>query len=87
MHRHQQIKKALATASAFLVPLTGVEPVRCCHRGILSPLRLPIPPQRRVAKAIEYNIIINSICQGKITVNSPLKMSEFPVYRKVGNRE
>ncbi len=27
-----------------LVPLTGVEPVRCCHRGILSPLRLPIPP-------------------------------------------
>ena len=29
-----------------LVPLTGIEPVRCCHRGILSPLRLPIPPQR-----------------------------------------
>lgn len=24
-----------------LVPETGVEPVRCCHRGILSPLRLP----------------------------------------------
>ena len=30
-----------------LVPLTGLEPVRCCHRGILSPLRLPISPQRR----------------------------------------
>ena len=27
-----------------LVPLTGVEPVRCLHRGILSPLCLPIPP-------------------------------------------
>ena len=33
-----------------LVPLTGIEPVRCCHRGILSPLRLPIPPQRLMRK-------------------------------------
>ena len=30
-----------------LVPLTGLEPVRSLNRGILSPLRLPIPPQRR----------------------------------------
>ena len=30
----------------FLVPVTGVEPVRCCHLGILSPVRLPIPPHR-----------------------------------------
>ena len=30
-----------------LVPLTGVEPVRFLRRGILSPLCLPIPPQRR----------------------------------------
>ena len=30
-----------------MVPLTGVEPVRYCYRGILSPLRLPIPPQRQ----------------------------------------
>ena len=28
----------------YMVPETGVEPVRCCHRGILSPVRLPIPP-------------------------------------------
>jgi hypothetical protein len=27
-----------------MVPEAGVEPARCCHRGILSPLRLPIPP-------------------------------------------
>ena len=27
-----------------MVPKTGVEPVRSCLRGILSPLRLPIPP-------------------------------------------
>ena len=31
-----------------LVPLTGVEPVRYFYRGILSPLRLPIPPQWRI---------------------------------------
>ena len=31
----------------LLVPLTGIEPVRCCHHGILSPGRLPVPPQRR----------------------------------------
>ena len=34
-----------------MVPETGLEPVRCCHRGILSPLRLPISPLRRVLEA------------------------------------
>ena len=24
----------------------GVEPIRCCHHGILSPARLPIPSRR-----------------------------------------
>ena len=28
------------------MPPTGIEPVRCFHRGILSPLRLPVPPRR-----------------------------------------
>ncbi len=32
-----------------LVPLTGFEPVRYCYRGILSPLCLPISPQRQIA--------------------------------------
>ena len=27
-----------------MVPGAGVEPAQCCHRGILSPLRLPISP-------------------------------------------
>ena len=40
------LKKAPLTRCFFLVPVTGLEPVRCCHRGILSPLRLPIPPHR-----------------------------------------
>ena len=33
--------------SRYLVPLTGIEPVRILLRGILSPLCLPIPPCRR----------------------------------------
>ncbi len=31
----------------FMVPVTGLEPVQHCCRGILSPLCLPIPPYRR----------------------------------------
>ncbi len=33
------------------MPGTGLEPVWCFHRGILSPLRLPIPPSRRFLEA------------------------------------
>ena len=40
--------------SAFLVPLTGLEPVQYRYRGILSPLCLPIPPQRRLNPMIAY---------------------------------
>ena len=36
----------------FLVPETGVEPARLLHRGILSPLRLPIPPLRQIKKSV-----------------------------------
>jgi hypothetical protein len=36
------------TQNFGLVPLTGLEPVRYCYRGILSPMCLPIPPQRRL---------------------------------------
>ena len=39
----------------ILVPLAGLEPARYFYRGILSPLRLPIPPQRRVYFFIEYS--------------------------------
>ena len=41
-------EKRDAYTSLFLVPLTGLEPVRILLRGILSPLCLPIPPQRQV---------------------------------------
>ena len=40
----------------ILVPLTGLEPVRMLLRGILSPLCLPISPQRRIFKLIHYII-------------------------------
>ena len=29
-----------------MVPVIGVEPIRCCHHWILSPARLPIPSHR-----------------------------------------
>ena len=37
----------------YLVPVTGLEPVRGCPRGILSPLRLPIPPHRQTYKYVD----------------------------------
>lgn len=40
----------------ILVPLTGLEPVRMLLRGILSPLCLPISPQRRIFKLTYYII-------------------------------
>ena len=38
----------------FLVLVAGLEPARCCHRGILSPLRLPIPPHQQAKDRIYY---------------------------------
>ena len=41
-------KTGTQMGTRFLVPLTGLEPVQYRYRGILSPLCLPIPPQRRL---------------------------------------
>ena len=35
------------TVDSYEMLVAGLEPARCCHRGILSPLRLPIPPHQR----------------------------------------
>ena len=48
----RQIKKELAKQALFM-PVTGLEPVRGCPRGILSPLRLPIPPHRQTYKYVD----------------------------------
>ena len=43
-------KKSTPAGVLFLVPVTGIEPVRILLRGILSPLCLPVPPHRRGAQ-------------------------------------
>ena len=40
-----------------LVPVTGLEPVRCRHRWILSPLRLPIPSHRHARSAYAQSLL------------------------------
>ena len=42
----------------ILVPLAGLEPARSLDRGILSPLRLPIPPQRRIKLLVFDKILL-----------------------------
>ncbi len=37
------------------MPKTGLEPVRYCYRGILSPVRLPIPPLRQI---VSFGLLI-----------------------------
>lgn len=34
-----------------VVPKMGLEPIRCCHRQILSLVRLPIPPLWHMAES------------------------------------
>ena len=56
MHQnmHQRIppfssyERFLYKSVVLLVPGGGVEPPRPCDRRILSPLRLPVPPSRRI---------------------------------------
>ncbi len=43
----------------MLVPQNRLELSRGCPRGILSPLRLPIPPLRQL-RLLSYNIIPHS---------------------------
>ena len=45
--RHAKKDLAHKVPSLFLVPLIGVEPIRYHYHRILSPARLPIPPQRQ----------------------------------------
>jgi hypothetical protein len=50
----------LLRALYLLVPGAGIEPARCHHRGILSPVRLPIPPSRRRKTAIMTEFVQES---------------------------
>ena len=44
------ITPAYLVLAPIMVLVTGLEPVRYCYRGILSPLRLPIPPLELIIK-------------------------------------
>ncbi len=73
-----------------MVPVTGVEPVRRFHRGILSPLRLPIPPHRliRCLNIILYNHTFVkhkfSTCSAKIYGASNLLRLHILIYQLKG---
>ena len=56
----------------FLVPAIGLEPIRYCYRGILSPLRLPIPPRRR------FNLPVYYILTDKDMQEIFIKMTKSP---------
>ena len=60
--RGDGITMATIKPRKLLVPLTGLEPVRILLRGILSPLCLPIPPQRLFNFYKYYNIFYRN-CQ------------------------
>ena len=53
----QNLIKAKCSKPAYLLGLkhliqllvTGIEPVRCRHHGILSPARLPVPPHQHIS--------------------------------------
>ena len=56
-------KKALTKSVLFQVPVIGVEPIRYRYRGILSPVRLPIPPHRRKEDYFMYYKDDVAFCQ------------------------
>ena len=45
----------VSTVGSVMVPVTGIEPVRCFHRQILSLLRLTISPHRQILAHLVYH--------------------------------
>ena len=44
--KKENLRNVIIPEAFYVVPLVGVEPTRYRYHGILSPARLPIPPQR-----------------------------------------
>ena len=63
-----------------MVPKIGVEPIRCRHRGILSPLRLPIPPFRLVCLSSLFCRALVCACVRRRWDNPPLRLP-IPPFR------
>ena len=60
-----------------MVPLTGLEPVRSCDQGILSPWCLPIPPQRHIKFVYEPAAHVPlSVC-GSLRMSSAIRPSSL----------
>ena len=65
-----------------MVPLTGLEPVQYRYRGILSPLCLPIPPQRRLSLIIaQFFATVKSI-KGESKVGWENFFRQGPIHGK-----
>lgn len=75
MQRETPTKKKSLTGfsgKAQPVPPTGIEPVRCFHRGILSPLRLPVSPRRH---APSHRTTAANTCQAQETRTAAARTS------------
>src|SRR5260221_7652877 len=66
-----------------VVPGGGIEPPWCCHRGILSPVRLPIPPSRlsacwrRAAMSAPTPFPLHAVSKRFRNYNGAVRLSEF----------
>ncbi len=73
-----RLKNKIAHKRMRFVGRVGLEPTRCLHRRILSPLRLPIPPppltyiilsHSGVTSRLFDNFIINDIKRFRLLTN------------------
>ncbi len=51
-----KVSKKAVIQTAFLVPGAGLEPARCRHRRILSPVRLPVPPPGQLVSRVRLEL-------------------------------
>ena len=74
-----------------MVLVIGVEPIRCFHRGILSPLRLPIPPYQQknycvsIVVRCDGNTFGNTVCKQNALLHILLR-SSHSVNNKIATR-
>ena len=61
-------KDRLKNLVLIIIPAAGVEPARCCHRWILSPVRLPIPPCWHTSMITHIKYFVNFITRHKVYV-------------------
>ena len=82
-HAPQTCLSAYSSTRAYvMVPLAGLEPARYCYQRILSPLRLPIPPQRHLCRkrGADYS---SAVCQGPSTRVYVISLSYIYIITKI----